>query len=425
MKTKYCVFALSVVSLLMGGCSKEHPFSPDSSVEGQVLKAALDISPSSDHIMISRAGENGYNLDDFNIAFIPHGNTTPLKTFTYGEMPDIVNLPSGSYSVTASYGEDKIAEWENPYFFGESQEFDVRPMEITSYVEPIECSLQNIKVTIEYGADLFAAMGTDAYVEVKVGENSGLNFTKSERRAGYFKHTAESTLVATFHGNINGANVVETKSYSGVQKGYWYKLKFKLHGGNGSGTGNASGSVTVDATVDVDNVNGDINIADDDPLDDGERPGDDNGENPPSPPDEPQAPVFTSLSPGLIFDTPWNVNESTQVKFKITSTAESGFVELTCDIESEDLTEEVLQVFGLSTHLDLVNTPGSLTDEKSMAFKLNNFGFPVYVGGKKEVEFEITPFMELLVDFGDHRHVFDIHVKDDNGETNKKLILQF
>lgn len=417
---KYNVFAIAAAALIMGACSKEHPFSPDSSVEGQVLKAALDISPSSDHIMISRAGENGYNLDDFNIAFIPQGNTTPLKTFTYGEMPDIVNLPSGSYSVTASYGEDKIAEWENPYFSGVSQEFEVRPMEITSYVEPIECSLQNIKVTIEYGADLYAAMGTDAYVEVKVGENSGLNFTKSERRAGYFKHTAESTLVATFHGNINGANVVETKSYSGVQKGYWYKLKFKLHGGNGSGTGNASGSVTVDATVDVDNVNGDINIADDDPLDDGERPGDDNGDNPPSPPDEPgNGPEFIVVSPGLEFDTPIVISEGFPCVFNIISSAEGGFIEFTCDIDSPVLDDETLSEVGVTKHLDLAETPESLVEG------LTNLGFPYNLKGQNEAHFDLTTFMGPLSGIGaGATHNFIFYVKDANGVTRKSLILK-
>lgn len=424
MKTKYLILTFLTAGLMLGGCSKESPFGGDDQVqEGQIMKSALDIFASNDNILITKGATRatGYDLNEFNIAFLTEGNTTPVKSFKYGEMPDIVNLPAGTYSVVATYGDNKMAEWENPNFLGKSDSFEVKAMEITSYIEPIECSLENIKVTIEYEANLFSKMSSDSYVEVKIGDNSGLQYGKSERRAGYFRHTDETTLVATFHGTIDDSVVVETKSYSGIQKGCWYKLTFKLHGQSGSGTGGASGSITVDASVNVDDVNGDINIEEDTPLDDGERPGDGGS----SDPGQENPPLFTAISPGLVFDTPWNVTASTPVKFMITSNAEGGFEELTCDIISDDLTPEELERVGLASHLDLVNTPGSVDEEGTMASILNGFGFPVNVGGKKEAVFDITSFMPLMVVFGNHRHEFHIHVKDANGVTDKKLILQF
>lgn len=407
----------------MGACSKEHPFSPENSAEGQVLKSALDVSTSSDNIEITKAPTRaGYSIDDFNIAFMRPGNTTPVKSFKFGEMPNIVNLASGNYTVEASYGEDKIAEWENPYFTGSSQQFEVKPMEITSYIDPIECSLQNVKVTIEYDASLFSKMGSDASVEVKVGDNDGLSYGKSEKRAGYFRHTEEMTLVATFRGTIDGSLVVETKSYSGVQKGCWYKLKFKLHGGNGSGTGNASGSLSVDASVDVEDVNADVVIAEDEPLDDNERPqdGDDPNEpDPPTPPTPSEGPEFIAESQGLVFDTPITVTETTQCKFKIVCTSDGGFTGLTCDIISPQLDGATLESVELRQHLDLVNTPEDIING------LDVLGFPYNMGGDKEATFDLTEFLMPLSMLGAGPHEFKITATDANGTTVKSIILQY
>lgn len=419
MKLRNILFPVLGAAIILSACSKEKPFSTEDTGEGQVLKAALDVSSTNDNIEISKSPTRaGFNLDNFNIAFLRPGNSTPVKSFTYGEMPDIVNLVAGNYTVEASYGDNKLADWESPYFKGVSAPFDVKAMEITSYIEPIECSLQNIKVTIEFDAALFSKMGSDAYVEVKVDGNDGLKFYKSENRAGYFRHTDEKSLVATFYGNIDGSDIVQTKHYDGVLKGCWYKLKFKLNGGSPSGTGGASGEVSVDANVVVQDVNENITIVDDEPLDDDERPSDGNeDDNPPTPGKTP--PEFIPLSPGLVFDTEWPVNADTQCEFRISSYAEGGFEKLTCDIISQQLTAEELERVGLAQHLDLVNTDAGIAEA------LSNLGFPTFMGGKKQATFSITKFMSMMLNLGPGTHEFKIYVKDANGEVTKSLILKF
>lgn len=413
---------------MMVGCSKENPFEGDGS-EGQVLKTALDVSLSSDNIMVNkkvtRANED-VNVDDFTVSFIQQGNSIASKSFLYGEMPDVVTLQGGTYHVVATLGEDREAEWENPYYLGESKPFEVIPEEITSYVDPVVCALRNIKATIEFDPSLAAVMSSDSYVEVKVGDNNGLNYGIDEAKAGkagYFRHTDETTLVATFHGTINGSEIVETKSYNGIDKGRWYKLTFRLHQYDGDDTGDGDVTVVVDASVDVDDVNGDVNIGDDEPLDDGERPTEGDDPNPDDPnPDDPakdEGPQILAVSPGLVFDTPWNVDASTQCAFKITSSAEGGITALTCDIISDNLTPEELEGVGLNQHLDLVNTPANLAEG------LTNLGFPINVGGQKVVNFDISGFMGLMSVFGPAQHKFQLYVKDANGECTKTLILQF
>lgn len=436
MKKIYLIPLLSA-GLLMAGCSKEKGFDDEmSDGEGQVLKTALDMSTTSDQIMVTRA-EQGVDLSNFKINFIKKGETVATKSFTYSEMPDVVTLKVGTYTATAELGQDLNAEWENPYFKGQSEEFDIEAYQITSFISPIECALMNIKATIAFDETLLAAMSSDSYVEVKVGDNPGLNFTSAEAasgKAGYFKHTNENTLVATFHGTVNGSEIVESKSYEGIAKGRWYKLTFKLHQNSGGDpTGGASGEIVVDASVTTEDVNADVTLEDDAPLDDSDRPNWGGGDDP-EPPTPGDAPEMVAISSGLVFDTPWSVNAGTQCVFKIVSHAEGGIQELTCEIVSNKLNKDELAGFGLPNVLDLVNRPASDSEFPEYWVALSGdgtednpgLGFPTNVGGSSEVTFDMSTFMGLMSALGaGETHTFKLHVKDANGECDKDLILQF
>lgn len=429
MKKIYLIPLLSA-GLLMAGCSKEKGFDDEmSDGEGQVLKTALDMSTTSDQIMVTRA-EQGVDLSNFKINFIKKGETVAAKSYTYSEMPDVVTLKVGTYTATAELGQDLNAEWENPYFKGQSEEFDVEAYKITSFISPIECALMNIKATIAFDETLLAAMSSDSYVEVKVGDNPGLNFTSAEAasgKAGYFKHTNENTLVATFHGKVNGSDIVESKSYEGIAKGRWYKLTFKLHQNSGGDpTGGASGEIVVDASVTTEDVNADVTLEDDAPLDDSDRPNWGGGDDP-EPPTPDNAPEIIAISQGMVFDTPWSVTAASECEFKIISHAEGGMQEFTCEIISQDLTPEELGSMNLPNVLDLVNEPAPDSKYPNYWNVLGNdpFNFPTNVGGQSEVIFKLSDFMGMMAVFGNHQHTFRFHVKDANGEVNKDLILQF
>ena len=415
---KIYFLSLLAAGLLATGCSKDNPFGPDTRGEGQVLKEALDMSVPEGNVQIGGTRAVDVDVNEFNVSFIKSGQTIATKTYRYGEMPGVVTLEQGTYRATASYGEDREAEWENPYYKGESAPFEVVANEITSYIDPIECSLGNIKATIEFDPMLAQAMSEDSYVEVKVGDNNGLRYdleVAQQGKAGYFRHTDETTLVATFHGTVNGSTAVETKSYSGIEKGRWYKLTFKLHDSDGNGSGDVESEILVDASVNVQDVNADVEIAEDEPLNDDERPKEDDNDDPPVPNDPPQ--IISDCA--LEFDVVNNVTESTVCKFHITSSADGGFTALTCDIISDDLTPEELGGMGLTNHIDLVNTPAD------MAETLAGLGFPVNVGGQKRVDFDMSAFMGLMAVFGDHMHQFKLVVTDANGTTVKTLKLQF
>lgn len=414
---KIYIISLCAAALLAGGCSKENPFGGEySGNEGKVLKSALDMSVVNDEIIHSTRAEA--RAEDFTVVFTKEGESAPAAKYKYADMPEVVVLPEGKYTCTATYGEDRIADWENPYFLGVSEPFDVVAYEITSYIEPIECTLQNVKVTVVFDPALQARMSEDAFVEVKVGDNDGLHYTSTDAsagKAGFFKHTAESTLVATFNGAIDGIQTVETKSFKDVKKGHHYKITFRIHDHNGDGTGDAEiNGVKVDATVSTEDLVRNVDLPDEPMLDDSERPREDNPDTPPTPGDKgPKIEGSGNIRLGEVNV----VHDGDVVELLITSEAEGGFTTFTCDIDSPTLTPEELENVYLSSHLDLVN-PGSLEGP------LQELGIPVNVGGQNSVTFKLTDFLGLLGALGlDYTHTFTLTVGDADGTNTKSLIL--
>lgn len=425
MKKSY-IFPFLAAAALVTGCSKENPFGGENSGEGQVLKSALAMELNTDeNIRQKPATRADVSLDDFMVVFTKDG--VPVAKYKYSEMPEVVSLPAGDYTCSATYGENRIAEWESPYYLGQSGTFSVEPYEITSYIDPIECKLENVKVTVTFDPVLVSHMSADSYVEVKVGADSGLNYTTAEAtsgKAGYFLHTAETTLAATFYGTVDGAKTIETKSYTNIQRGCHYKLNFKLHdGGNGNASGDIDGEVVLDASVTV--VDIERNVTVDDELvdvDKNEHPNEGNGDTPPGPgPDdpEPELPTVTALDPTDIdaVNDAEMYGESAPCVLVVKSSADAGITVFTCDIDSNTLTPEELESVGLPAHLDLAVTPSDLADILSS----DDFGFPVNVKGQKEVRLELTKFLPMLGALGPGLHKFHLTVSDANGTINKTL----
>lgn len=405
---------------------------------GEFSKYALDLDVRMDETIRqkapTRADANGINMDEFNITF-KNVETSAVTTYVYGEMPEIVTLKEGTYTVTATYGEDRDAEWENPYFLGKSDEFSVSAKAITTNIGTIKCQLKNVKTSIVFDPILKQHMSDDAYVEVKVGKSSTstLNFTTEHSdngTAGYFRLGSETTLVATFHGTVDGAQVSETKTLSNIEAGNHYRITFKLHNYNGENTGEIGGNVSVDASVDVTKIDCNVPVIEDEPLnpDELEFPKEDNGEEPGPGPDEPgpgpdepgvKGPTCqVDPSSNINLDEVNEVNGSSIVILNFTS--HTGFDVFEVDIVSDKLTPEELEGVGLSDHLDLI-TPGALLGQ------LQGLGIMAKdkesVEGDKEVKFDISKFMTPLSIFPGV-HEFKITVGDSEGTNSYSLKLK-
>lgn len=406
-------------------CEKENPFILGSD-EGSLDCKSLTVDYiNREHNAASRA----VNLGDFTVDFVNVETGETARSFLYSEMPEVVALPIGNYRAEASYGDNPVADWEAPYYIGNST-FEIEANKITDDVDPINCKLDNIKVTIDFNDGGFGNIEDDAKVVVSAGQEGTLTFLYGETRSGYFRYVKESTtLTATFSGTVDGVYVEgETKTYNNVDEGNYYKINFSVHSADNTEPGEVSGSVTVDGTVTVIPQNEKVNPNDSDrtyltddmrPVEGnqtstGEEPGqEDPGQTGDEPgPGEPEGnkPKVTAGEGGLKMGATNNVADLTACKFSVSSSHDGGFTGFTVDIESPSLTPSELATVGLASHLDLIE-PGELAEP------LGNLGFPINIRGWKEANFDITTFLGLLGALGPGEHKFVLTITDGNGTT--------
>ena len=450
MKTLYSYLFL-IAACLFAGCEKEEPFKEISEEEGQISKTALGIDLRDDELLQTRADAD-VNLDDFKITFTKVGSSTAAAVYRFGDMPDVITLAKGTYTAKAEYGDDVIADWNSPFYAGESETFTIEPGKITDDIGDIICRMENVKVSIAFAPILTEKMSEDSYVEVRVCQTGNeaasnyLRFNKNDQlrgNAGHFHHEEGVSLVATFRGLVEGLETTMTKTYAQIQKGCHYKITFKLNTQDSEHRGDVTGGLSVDASVTVTDVERNVDIDDDDILDDNERPKeeDDEPENPVGPGTW-SGPFPTADAPlKLPAQSEWtpvngklqltckhtvDMNEEKSKNIVLNILSDFGFNEFYADIESPALTPDELAGVGLSSHLDLVKEEIN-KDGDSIWEILSGLGLPTNVKGSNSVKFDISGFMDLLGAIAESgsQHKFIIHAKDGKGELIVNLVLNF
>ncbi|MCH5225693.1 MAG: DUF4493 domain-containing protein [Muribaculaceae bacterium] len=249
--------SLFIAGSLLVGCKSEDVFDKnlDSRGEGQLNTSSISLDIVSE--ALSTRGLETPTADDFTIEVYDQNNPEiSLLKSLYKDLPELVSIPVGTYNIKAFYGDsDVTAEFDAPYFFGETQDVTIEANKITD-IEPIECKPANVKVSIIFDESLLEEMSGDSKVVVKVGKSGELTFDADTEEAGYFKYDENSnTLAANFIGTVQGEEFNVIKTYNDVQPGYYYQITFKLN--------------VIDPSIE-----GDPNTGDDNPSDPGS--GDDN-----------------------------------------------------------------------------------------------------------------------------------------------------
>lgn len=437
MKTTINILLGAALALGVASCSKESPFEAGEQGNGygRVLTSSLAVELRDSQ---TRAGVDSPDVAEFTVDFFRTTDlVSPVESYKYSEMPEIVTLPAGvDYKVVAHYGENPAAEWDAPYFLGESSVFSVKIDEIVDNLDPITCRLSNVKVSIFFDEALAAVMDSDSQVTVNVG-GSSLMFKKDTEKSGYFAYVEGSTtLAATFRGTVDGDATNETKTYNDVRPGTHYSITFRLHTPNASGTGGSTlgsgdnSGFNVEAGVTIDDIGGeggiDIDPGDEIILDDeSERPSEGKDPNNPDNPDDPNNPVNPPVSgegPVIVAQAPinlddWNeVDASSVVVLNITS--ETGITNFVVEVISDTLD---LSEVGLVNPLNLVTPGESLEGLQGLGLLKEN---QESLGGEKSVVFDISGFMGLLSPMFIGDHIFKVTVTDDSGETVKELKLR-
>lgn len=439
------IFSFAALLALVS-CSQDSPFSQEKETGvGRLLTRSLsiDVDTKTNDVRSSATPD----VNDFDVKFERNGSVE--AAYKYSAMPEVVTLPVGDYSVTASYGTNPEADWESPYYLG-SASFSVSENKVTDNVNPIVCRLANVRVSILFDSELVKEMSDDSKVKVVVGDKGALYFNATTDKSGYFRYVEESTtLVAEFSGTVEDCKITNfIKSYSNVQPGNHYRITFRLANPAEPepGTidpGDEGNEITVDADIKLIDINDpsgediDWDAKEDDDL----RPG--NGDD--DEPDDPEAPdpgvegkspviegaggiklndgVTAYLDGDNVVISGDEVNVDPEVCV-LNITSDSGITAFTAEIVSNKLTPDELSGMGLRSNLDLVNEQFN-EDGSSVWEALNGLGgIPTNVKGKKNVTFDISKFMGLLGALGADTHAFVVRVTNATGTTEKTLLIQ-
>lgn len=347
-----------------------------------------------------------------------------VASWTYATMPPAPTFAVGTYTVRVKSHNPQPVEWEKPYYAGE-QQFQIKANDVTD-VDPIVCTLANVRVSIEVTEALKKASAGDVKITFTGEPGVDLEFAPDETRSGYFAYTEGlSTMKVHFEGTVSGAREDFTHVLKDIQPGQHRLVKFALRinpNPPADETGNIEipegEGVMVDCGVTTYEVDGTVSSKED-VIDDSGRPGQEEGGDDPKP-DDPDDKAITFSSSTLDLEganMAEEFGEEEGLKPAVVDIhSENGVTSLKVKIISDFLTEDMLSGIGLTSQFDLAD-PGEYAEG------LAGLGFPSAdeVNGAHDLQFNITKFIPLIFEEGDHK--FEITVTDSKGLVKTMVLL--
>lgn len=362
---------------------------------GEVRLSSIKMTYNTEPVVsVSRAADD---LSEYVIGIYTTSGEL-VQEWTYSSMPEVFALPVGEYTVKAHSPEVVGAQFDAPYCEGESAEFEVKKDNVTDVGE-IKCTLKSIKVTIEFDQKLKDLIDEGGVI-VNVGEET-LTFTKDETRSGFFHGNGQTNTVdVEFNAVVEGDQVNRTESYSGLSDGTELKLTFGL-----------KESVDVNPGEGVEYVSNNLLISDE------YKEIGVSGTFTPDIEEIPDVDVMMIKGVGFDIDKPLTDFSNGVV---VELYAPKGMKDVVVNITSTNPMFEtaVSGVFGSNNF--------SLMDE-TLQETLKGLGLPVKddILGKKKVIFDITSFMQFLIDdslAGVHTFGITITDMEDNSMSANLVI---
>ncbi len=409
------LFYIIISLFVLSACDRES-FDYNKTDENDTNKASVELNMKSLRLSvdkeITRSGDS--DTDNFLVRVFDVNNTDTLE-WMYKDMPEIITLKVGFYTIEALSHIQYEAQWDAPFYYA-MKTFQLEEDKITE-IGTLVCKLSNILVSVVLDEKLKDYIRDDAKVYIRVG-NGHLNYAFDEERQGCFIAEQENnTLTAEFSGTSLTGQALELsgKVFENVKAGEHRIVKFVL---NETGTDPGEGeevdgwgdlNISVDATCEKVGVDVEVNPGEETII----KPGEGGDETPD--PDK-SAPVIEG--DGFDINTSVIIPCGTSKVVKVNISSETGLKNLKVLINSETITEEVLTDVGLSKSFDLAY-PGALEAG------LKGLGFPTgaEVIGAKEITFDITDFTMILGAYGPANHEFEITAIDENGDTVRILNL--
>lgn len=425
MKTK--LYSILAGALMIGvATSCDEQWNPAIAEEGTVNLSSLSVNMSdAEKVTSSVLSRATVDLNGFIVTITDKSGENSPRTYTYGQMPEVLTLPVGTYSIDVESHKVQSAEWEKPYYKG-SKDFTITDGKITD-IGVITCAFSSLKVTVEFDPALMLALGDDVKVTVIANNEGKLEFSKNETRAGYYKVIEGSTtMVAHFEGTVDGSRIESDVTFTDVVPGQYrkiiYSAKYRPTPPEQSGSVGTSG-ITLDTTITTENLDSNVTV-DEDIMDSTDRPGKEDpkpgegGDNPgeggdnPGGGEDPDVKAITFEASATSTNLDLNGENVASDGFGdaivvIKSTAGLKNLVVTINSTSSQFMSAIAD-FGLDKPFDLAE-PGDLTE----AIAGLQLPYGEAVVGKNEVSFDITIFVGMLAGFAGN-HSFVLSATDAN-----------
>lgn len=421
-------FTLMVVLFTFSACHSEKMETGATDVTGQLSLASMKMEVDLKVDTVYPQSRAGVDVSNFLLT-IKNSQGEQVEQYTYSEMPEIISLPVGTYTVVASSAEAATNGFDVPFYTGSTEQFTIKENELTE-VSALTCRLANVMISVEYDEELRKLMGEDVVTTVKIGDNS-LDIPSSETRKAYLIAPASAgSMDITLKGTIDGESVTEVKRVDNVQAGQYNIIKYVLSpvdDGNNNVGGNLNIAINIDSSMTSSDETVGVNPGeepgiDDFPTDGGEEPGDGDGDSDGD--GEGEITSDISITGKDLGGSPFDIDQTQTITGATTLIvgieAPAGIQNLKVKITSVGNDEFNGIGEGLG-EFDLAHSDSMNEDAQAM---LPILGLPIddAVLNQTNLDFNISKFTSMLAGFKG-THTFKIAVTDNQGKTESKSLV--
>ncbi len=142
--------------------------------------------------------------DDWKVTIFDASNDSEVAVFDpYSTAPAEVQLPTGEYYIEAHSNNFQEAAFENPYYFGRSDNFEIDKEELETI--DINAELANAKVVLNYSPNVTSTFDDFTGAVTVVSTGTTLNYTQGETREGYFVAEPLNVVVNLSYEKLDGS----------------------------------------------------------------------------------------------------------------------------------------------------------------------------------------------------------------------------
>ena len=244
------ITSIILAAAVLAGCNRNELRPDGSEAQGEL---SLQIVPEGDFTPMSgtkATDDVQVDVNEFSLSINSAEGGTVMSWSKFSEVPAVIGLDPGTYTVIAKSPGNKSVDWLQPKYEG-SQEVTVTPGDVENIT--ISCSLTNMKVTIQT-TEKFRNEMEDYTVTVSSDKGGFLTFTKAiieEGRSGYFD---PSLLTIDLNATRKQQEGVEIADPNVIQTMTTKTYAAKDHhiitlDASETGYANLSGGISVDYTV--------------------------------------------------------------------------------------------------------------------------------------------------------------------------------